>query len=133
MIQTKKVFLPSENKKTRKLTEEIILFLEDKKIADILLLNLEKVNPYFCFFIIASANSSIQLRSVSRELFKKFSIFLDKNNNPLAEADSGWVIYDFIDIVVHLFLPETRKYYNLEKLWGDAPIIYSSETKTFQW
>lgn len=125
--------LPSENQKTKKLAEEIVLFLENKKMQDIRLINLEKVNPYFCFFIIASANSYLQLKTIARELHKNFSQFLDQKRAKSDDVDSGWIIYDFIDIVVHLFMPEQRAYYNLEKLWGDAGVIYTSETKKFQW
>jgi len=125
--------LPSVNKETRKLAEDIVNFLEDKKMQDIRLINLEKVNPYFCFFIIASANSYLQLKTITRELHKNFGVYLDQKRAKSDDVESGWVIYDFIDIVVHLFIPEQRAYYNLEKLWGDANVIYTSETKQFQW
>jgi ribosome-associated protein len=125
--------LPSQNPQTRKLAEDIIHLLEDKKMQDIKLLNLEKVNPYFCFFIIASANSSLQLKTIAREIHRYFGQYLDQKRAKSDDVDSGWIIYDFIDIVLHLFMPEQRTYYNLEKLWGDAEIIYTSETKKFQW
>ncbi|MFN3603083.1 MAG: ribosome silencing factor [Leptonema sp. (in: bacteria)] len=133
MKQTKTVLFQSQQESIRKLAKELVLFLENKKMQEILLLNIEKVNPYFCFFILATANSSLQLKSIHKELYKNFFNLMDKKNNPLSETDSGWVVYDFIDIIVHIFLEETRSYYNLEKLWADAPIIYSSKTKQFQW
>ncbi len=125
--------LPSQNPETRKLAEDIVKFLENKKMMDIRLINLEKVNPYFCFFIIASANSYLQLKTISREIVQQFGSQLNQKRAKTDNIESGWIIYDFIDIMVHLFIPELRAYYNLEKLWGDAEIIYSSEINTFQW
>lgn len=133
MFTSKIIYAPSEDIKNRKLAKDLILFLEDKKMNDILLLNIEKVNPYFCFFIIVTANSTLQLKTVHKEIYKNFSYALHKKKDLLSEIDSGWVIYDFIDIMLHIFLKEIRSRYNLEKLWADAPIIYSSETKQFQW
>ncbi|MBW7858185.1 MAG: RsfS/YbeB/iojap family protein, partial [Leptonema sp. (in: Bacteria)] len=57
---------------------------------------------------------------------------LDKKVRPI-DVESGWIIHDFVDIMLHLFLDEQRQFYNLEKLWGDAPVIYSEEQPKFQW
>lgn len=125
--------LPSQDEETKKLSENLVRFLEDKKLKDIKLINLEKVNPYFCFFIIATANSTLQLKTVSREIYKNFYQYIAQKKSISNDEESGWIILDFIDIVLHLFLEEQRIYYNLEKLWGDAQVIYSSDIKTFQW
>lgn len=125
--------LPSQDEEIKKLSENLVRFLEDKKLKDIKLINLEKVNPYFCFFIIATANSTLQLKTVSREIYKNFYQYIAQKKSISNDEESGWIILDFIDIVLHLFLEEQRIYYNLEKLWGDAQVIYSSDIKTFQW
>ncbi len=133
MLLSKNTEASTENIKNRKIAEDLIFFLEEKKLNDILLLNIQKVNPYFCFFIFATASSTLQLKTLHKEIYKNFSYVLYKNQNPFSQIDSGWVIYDFVDIMLHVFLKEIRSYYNLEKLWADAPIIYSSEIKQFRW
>ena len=109
------------NDKQLILARDIGDFLIEKKAEDVILLDLRKANPYFCYFLIASANSNVQLKSLLRELMKKYGSQLpQKFSINSSEMDSGWIILDFIDVVVHLFLEDQRKYYNLERLWGDA-------------
>lgn len=123
----------SDDIQTRKFVEDIVAFLDNKKMQNIVVFNLEDINPYFGLFVLATATSILQLSAVSREFLKAFGEKLDEQNRKIAPPESGWVIFDFIDVVVHLFLPEQRNYYNLEKLWGDAPVIYTYETKLFRW
>lgn len=125
--------LPSGDPVIRTLLQDLVRFLDDKKLTDLRVINLEEVNPYFCFFVIVTANSQPQLQSVARDVAKQFGQHLtNKKVRPL-DFESGWVIQDFVDIVLHLFLKEQREYYNLEKLWGDAPTIYSSAEPRFRW
>ncbi|MCB1172940.1 MAG: ribosome silencing factor [Leptospiraceae bacterium] len=104
------------------LSRQIADLLDQKKATNIQLLDLRKANPYFCTFLIASLNSQLQLKTMVREIQKQFGQFLpQKSGLRPQDLDSGWVVLDFIDLVVHLFLDEQRQYYNLERLWGDAP------------
>ena len=124
---------PSSDPVIRKLVEDLVAFLDEKKLTDIMVMNLEDVNPYFCFFMIATAGSSLQLGTTAREISRRFGEHLtNKKIRPL-DVESGWVIHDFVDVVLHVFVQEQRNYYNLEKLWGDAPVIYSAEAPRFQW
>lgn len=124
---------PSSDPVIRKLVEDLVAFLDEKKLTDIKVMNLEEVNPYFCFFIIATAGSLLQLGTTARDISRRFGEHLtNKKIRPL-DIESGWVIHDFVDVVLHVFLQEQRNYYNLEKLWGDASVIYSSEAPRFQW
>lgn len=105
------------------LCAELTGSLQDKKAKDIVIMDLRKVNPYFDYFVIASASSRMQLKSMARDIQKKFSSLERKNSSISADdVESGWMVLDFIDVVVHLFLEEQRSYYNLERLWGDAKI-----------
>ncbi len=107
------------------LAKAVYRHLDEKKARDIKILNLEKVNPYFCYFVIASADSSVQLKAYTRDLRKLYGHLMPKKGSNPQEDDvsSGWVVLDFFDVVVHLFLKEERSYYNLERLWGDAPEV----------
>ena len=111
------------------LAQDIFRFLEDKKATDIVLLDLEQVNPYFSIFLIATANSQVQLKSLVRDVHKNFGDELPQKIGGMRQDDveSGWVIIDFIDVVVHLFKGDQRAFYNLERLWGDSRILERSE------
>lgn len=111
-----------------KLARDVFEFLEEKKASDVVLMDLEQVNPYFSIFLIATANSQVQLKSLVRDISKNFHEALPTKTGGMRPDDvaSGWVIIDFIDVVVHLFISEQRKFYNLERLWGDGRIVQRS-------
>ncbi|MDH5657475.1 MAG: ribosome silencing factor [Spirochaetia bacterium] len=102
--------------------KEIYDYLTDKKVKDILIFDLSSVNPYFNFFIIGTVMSSLHLKSTVRQMQKVFADKMPERKSGFRKEDleSGWVIVDFVDPVVHLFLEDERSYYNLERLWGDA-------------
>jgi ribosome-associated protein len=73
------------------------------------------------YFVIATADNSIQLRAIADEIERRLG---EAGLKPLGVAgrqEARWVLLDYVDVVVHLFLPEARSYYDLELLWGDAP------------
>ncbi|MBU44730.1 MAG: ribosome silencing factor [Spirochaetaceae bacterium] len=117
---------PGVDPEAYELAEGIIEILEEKSAGKILSMNLEQVNPYFCIFVIASANSMVQLKSLAREIQKRMGHKLVARGLKSDDIESGWVIQDFGDVILHLFMPEQRSFYNLERLWGDAPILYRS-------
>jgi ribosome-associated protein len=96
--------------------------LDEKKGSDIIILDLRGVNSYLDYFIISTGNSRIHCRALAREL-EKFvhSKELSQRNKP--DYESGWIILDFNELIVHIFTQEMREYYQLEKLWGDAARI----------
>ncbi len=115
---------PSEDRDVA-LIRKIVELLNDKKGEDIQILDLSNVNPYFHYFLLVSANSSVHLRTLVRELSKQFAAFMPERKSGFRTEDieSGWVVVDFIDVVVHLFQKEQRQFYNLERLWGDAVVL----------
>lgn len=110
------------------LAEELYKYLDEKKAENLVLMDLSAVNSYFGYFLIATAASGLHMRTMMREIRKLFgSKIPQKGSRTPDDAESGWVIVDFVDVVVHIFLRDQRKFYNLERLWGDATIIRSSE------
>ncbi|MCK4804145.1 MAG: ribosome silencing factor [Spirochaetes bacterium] len=101
--------------------------LKDKKARDILVLDLNGLTNITDYFIICTANSTVQIRALMRfiEEFMHGSPveLLSKN----VSYDSPWVLLDYNYFVIHLFLREGRNYYQLEKLWSDANILYSEK------
>ena len=107
------------------LGEEIFQFLDGKKALDLRLLNLEEVNSYFNYFLLATATSQVHLRSLVRDIQKNYGAYMPSKEiaSRNDEVESGWVVIDFIDLVIHIFIDEQRKFYNLERLWGDAEVV----------
>lgn len=96
---------------------------DDKKAEDIVVLNMEGVSIIADQFIICHANSERQVQSIAREVADQASKggFAVKR---LEGFDSGrWILVDLGDVVVHVFHKDERGYYNLEKHWGDAPLL----------
>ena len=108
---------------TKKVLKEIISLLKEKKCEDIVVMNLEEVNSYLSLFVIATVASHTQGRAAARDLEKKMKPYklgagnMEKKSIP---TESGWTLLDLGEIVVHIMTAETRAYYDLDKLWGDA-------------
>lgn len=97
---------------------------DEKKAEDIVLLDLEDLSDVCDYFLICSADNTRMLSSIVDEVEEK----VKKNTglSPLSHegrAGASWVLLDYGSVVVHVFLPDTRDYYRLERLWGDAPHI----------
>ncbi|MEW8970312.1 ribosome silencing factor [Mesobacillus jeotgali] len=95
---------------------------DDKRAEDIMVLNMKGISLIADYFIICHGNSDKQVQAIAREIREKaeeqgYSI---KRMEGFDEA--RWVLIDIGDVVVHVFHKEERSYYNLERLWGDAPI-----------
>jgi ribosome-associated protein len=93
----------------------------EKKAHSICILDLRKLSPVTDFFVICSVDADLQARAVTDHIRSKLA---EKGLYPWhteGYRDSGWVLLDFVDVVVHVFAPRVREFYGLEKLWGDAP------------
>lgn len=113
---------PARSAATLALCIEAARLLSDDKCEDVLLLDLRGRSQVTDFFIIASGSSDRQLRSAGehvKELAKSRGMSVFRSN--LDEARANWIVIDLVDAVIHVLLPETRRYYDLEMLWGDAP------------
>ncbi len=92
-----------------------------KKAESLLVLNLGGISGIADYFVICCGNSTTQIRTIADavEASLKAEGFHVSHREGLPE--SGWLLLDYGDVVVHVFLPETREFYSLERLWGDAP------------
>lgn len=102
---------------------KVVDLIDDKKGKDIVVLNLQGISIITDYFLIASGNSTTQIKAISDHLVEKLPelgiLVLRKEGLPEAQ----WVLIDCGDIVVHLMTAETRDFYNLERLWGDAQAV----------
>jgi ribosome-associated protein len=94
----------------------------DKKALDIVELDLRGVIDYTDYFVICSGNSDRQVKAIADAILAGLKADHDvrpKRVEGLTQA--RWVLMDYLDVVVHIFVPEVREYYGLERLWGEAP------------
>ena len=101
----------------------IVNALDGKKAQDIKLLRTTDVTILADYFVICTASSTTQLKTLSDEIEK---ILKDKGETPRrreGHRSGGWILIDFSCVVAHLFLKESREFYTLERLWGDAEDI----------
>jgi ribosome-associated protein len=93
----------------------------DDKCTDVLVLDLRGKSQITDFFVVGSGTSDVQMKSVARDLERlgaEAGMKLFRSNSH--EANPTWIVLDFVDVVAHLFEPNTRTHYDLEMLWGDA-------------
>jgi ribosome-associated protein len=95
-----------------------------KQAADIVILDVSRLIVITDHFVICTAGSTRQIRTVIEEIER--ALREDLGVRPArreGEGDAGWWLLDYIDVVVHVFAPAEREYYDLERLWRDAPRI----------
>ena len=94
----------------------------DKQAADVVVLDVAALLTITDYFVICSVASGPQLKAVIEAVEERVRTGLDRR--PVrreGDADGGWLLLDYIDVVVHVFGEEEREYYDLERLWSDAP------------
>ena len=108
------------------LADLVVRGMQDKKASDIVVLNLKELkNAVADYFIICSANSDTQLEAVARSVEEEIEKVTGESPwQTEGRTNREWVLLDYVDVVVHVFLRDRRKFYALEELWGDANISY---------
>ncbi|MBC1230021.1 ribosome silencing factor [Listeria booriae] len=95
---------------------------DDKRAEDILALNMEGLSAFADYFVICHGNSDKQVQAIAQEIKEKAQEN-DVDMKRLEGFDAAkWILLDLGDVIVHVFHKDERSYYNLEKLWGDAPL-----------
>ncbi len=95
----------------------------DAKAFDILILDLRNRSDLTDYFMICSGNSKVHVQSIADAILEKC---YQNHNKPMAvEGYTGgiWIVLDLADLIVHVFHKEARLHYDLERLWGDVPVI----------
>jgi len=102
------------------IAENLVGALQDKKAKDIVLLKTDKLTVMADYFVICTAGSPAQSKTLTEECDKRLS---DLGEPPLRREgyrSGGWVLLDFGSVILHIFMPEEREFYALERLWSDA-------------
>jgi ribosome-associated protein len=95
----------------------------DRKAADIMVLDLRGISNATDFFLIASGTSDMHVRSVAEHVMEELKKEGQRPDHIEGLRGGRWVLLDYIDFVVHVFHPTAREFYQLERLWGDAPAM----------
>jgi ribosome-associated protein len=104
------------------MAEAIAALAADKKAIDLVELDVRGIVSYADYFIVATGNTERQAKAIHdgiHEGMKKEHGLLPRRVEGLPAA--RWILIDYLDVVVHVVVPETREYYRLEQLWGEAP------------
>ena len=114
---------------SEQLARDIAEAADDKKAADIVLLKVTEVSYLTDYFVIATGFSTTQIKaicdSIEKQIEEKYRLF------PLrvqGKNDARWIVIDYGEVIVHIFMQEEREYYNLEAFWGHAERIEFSAT-----
>lgn len=109
--------------KANELAHAIVDVIASKKGANVVLLDMRKVTFLADYYILCDGSSKRQIDAIQEALLEN----LKKDGTKLAivegTAESGWVLIDFGSVIVHIFSPDKRAYYQLEELWKEAPIV----------
>jgi ribosome-associated protein len=100
----------------------VAAYAADRKALDIVELDLRGIIGYTDYFVICSGRTNRQTKAIHDAIhqgMKSEHDTLPERVEGLAQA--RWILMDYLDVVVHVFTPETRDYYRLEQLWGEAP------------
>ena len=113
-------------KKTHTLPAQIeraILAAEDKKAIELVVLDLRKASGFTDFFLICSGSNARQIRAIADAIMEALAAQGVKPAHIEGYDRSEWILLDYFDFIVHIFAPETRLFYGLERLWGSAERI----------
>lgn len=95
----------------------------EKKAEGVVILDLKGISGVADFFLVASAQSTIQIQAIVEAIEQALKTQGVRLLHSEGVPESGWLLLDYGDVVIHVFLEETRSFYALERLWGDAPLL----------
>ena len=105
--------------------------VDDKKAFDIVILDLRNRTDITDYFLICSGNSRLQVQAIADSIEDKTCGTPHKVIMAEGYATGNWIIMDLSDMIVHIFQKETRLQYDLERLWGDVPVIETQSQENF--
>ena len=114
-------------KEPKTLALEVAKLLRDKRAEELLVLDIEHLTVLASYMVVCSGRSTIQVKAMADELEEKLP-----EQQPIRRegyAEGRWIVLDYATVILHVFHPEEREYYNIERLWtdGDNQLIYQPE------
>ena len=119
IIRDKKRSTPTT---VQSLVKEAVSAATDKKAQDIVVMDMRQVSGMADFFVLCTGTSDAQIKAIVESVETQIRDQYHERPWHVEGADHRqWVLMDYVDLVVHVFTPERRTFYDLERLWGDAP------------
>ncbi|HPR63818.1 MAG TPA: ribosome silencing factor [Thermoanaerobaculia bacterium] len=114
---------PKSLPSSARLVREAALTAQEKLAEDLLILSLQDVTSFTDYFLIMTVHSDKQAKAVSDAVQERLKSFRAKPLHEEGYSSGTWVLLDYVDFIIHIFQPEQRDFYALERLWGDAPDV----------
>ena len=105
------------------LAERAAWYALAKKAEDVVILDLRGLSDVCDFFVIASGQADVQVRAIARAIAEGLRGIGQSPVGTEGVEEGRWALLDFVDVVVHVFRPEVREYYQIERLWNDAATL----------
>jgi ribosome-associated protein len=122
-----------KRKKAARLPRQIaaaVKAAEDKKASELVVLDLRKAAGFTDYFVICSGTNPRQIRAIADGVMEALAADGEKPAHIEGYDRSEWILLDYFDFIVHVFAPETRMFYGLERLWGNAEQIHAAGEAT---
>ncbi|MBO5611339.1 MAG: ribosome silencing factor [Prevotella sp.] len=109
---------------SKQLVDKIVEAIQDKKGSRIVVADLDGIDGAICrYFVVCQGNSPMQVEAITDSVADKAREDLgEKPTHVVGLENAVWVAMDYVDVMVHIFVPEMREYYSIETLWEDAKI-----------
>jgi ribosome-associated protein len=95
----------------------------DKRAVDLVVLDVQRLSTVTDYFLVCSGKSTTHLQTIAEAIRDELKGLGVRPLHAEGVPESGWILLDYGDVLVHVFLEDTRHYYALERLWGDAPSV----------
>ena len=106
------------------IAQRTVEIASDKQATDIILLDIQGIASFADYFVVLSADSMRQINALVDDITLQLKTEGTQIGHKEGTSESGWVLLDYGDLVIHIFSPEEREYYRLEELWKDAtPLV----------
>ena len=117
-----------ESRSSETLARHIAAVALDKKARDVVVLDMRDVVAYTDFLVIATGNTERQTQAVEDAIYRDLKDSEGRTPERVeGKPESRWILMDYLDAVVHIFTPDARDYYRLERLWGEVPALEVGE------
>ena len=114
---------------SKQLISEAYHASEDKKGIDPLILDIRKISDIADFFLLVHGNSDRHVRTIADGIIEALHHKKEKPYHVEGLKESNWILIDYSSVIIHIFHYQTRQFYNLERLWGDAKVVKIPEKK----